>query len=239
MPPPAADRWARAQALRMIAFDASAELEFRAAYAATGVPRLLWEAAQAAVDAGHFLVGITTARQVYPQLEARQIEDVPRGVWQTVFPLPFESSLQRAAARNHLDPMLVAGLIRQESVFQPDAISRAGAVGLMQVLPKTSKLLARRLKLRYARARLFNPEYNLALGTLYLADLLKTQDSPEAALAAFNAGEERVAAWKAERSYEEPAEFVESIPFSETREYVQIVMRNAALYRRLYGKASP
>ncbi len=239
VPPAAADRWARAQALRTIACDASAELELHAAYAATGVPRLLWEAGQAAVDAGHFLVGIATVRQVYPQLEARQVEDVPRVVWQTVFPLPFESNLQRAAARNHVDPMLAAGLIRQESMFQADAVSRAGAVGLMQVLPKTGKRLARRLKLRYARARLFNPEYNLALGTLYLADLLKTQDSPEAALAAFNAGEDRVAAWKAERSYEEPAEFVESIPFSETREYVQIVMRNAALYRRLYGKASP
>ncbi len=239
IPPAAAERWARAQALRAIAFDASAELELRAAYAATGAPRLLWEAGQAAMDAGHFSAAMATARLVYPQIEAHQIEQVPRPVWQTVFPLPRKLSLERAAARSHVDPMLVAGVIRQESGFQPDAVSRAGAVGLMQVLPKTGRKLARRLRLRYARARLFDPEYNLTLGTLYLADLLATQGSTEAALAAFNAGEERVAAWQAERGYDEPAEFVESIPFTETREYVQIVMRNAAVYRLLYGKASP
>jgi len=239
IPPAAAERWARARALRTIAFDASAELELRAAYLATGSPRLLWEAAQAASDAGRFSVGIATARLVYPQLEARKIDDVPVEVWRTVFPLPFELSLKRAAARNHVDPMLVAGVIRQESVFQPDAISRAGAVGLMQVLTKTGKQLARRLKLRYSRTRLFDPEYNLQLGTLLLADLVRVEASPEAALAAYNAGEDRVVAWGAERRYDEPAEFVESIPFTETREYVQIVMRNAEVYRLLYRKAQP
>ena len=238
IPPEARERWERARALQTIAFDASAELEFRAAYSATGVLRLLWAAAQAAVDAGRLTVGVATARQVFPQLEARKIEEVPLTAWRTVYPLPFETLLKRAAARNHMDPMLVAGVIRQESVFQPDAVSRAGAMGLMQVLPKTGRTLAGRLKLRYARTRLFDPEYNLLLGALYLADLLKTQGSAEAALAAFNAGEDRVAAWQAERRYEEPAEFVESIPFTETREYVQIVMRNAELYRLLYAKGA-
>jgi len=238
IPPSAAGRWARAQALRTIAFDASAELELRAAYALTGVLRLLWESGEAASDAGRFTVGIATARLVYPQLEARTLDEVPREVWRSVFPLPYELSLKRAAARNHVEPMLVAGLIRQESVFQADAISRAGAVGLMQVLPKTGRLLARRLKVGYARAKLFDPEYNLLLGTLYLGDLVRAQATAEAALAAYNAGEERVAAWQAERRYDEPAEFVESIPFTETREYVQIVMRNADVYRQLYGPAS-
>jgi soluble lytic murein transglycosylase len=234
IPPSAEGRWARAKALRTIAFDASAELELRAAYAATAVPRLLWEAAKAALDARRYPVGISLVRQVYPQLEARRIEDVPLAVWRTAYPLPFEQSLRDAAARHRLDPMLVAGVIRQESAFQTDAISRAGAVGLMQVLPKTGRKLAGRLKLRYAQARLFDPEYNLRLGTLYLADLLDTLGSAEAALAAFNAGEERVGAWQAERSFEDPAEFVESIPITETRDYVQIVMRNAELYRLLY-----
>ncbi len=234
IPPAAEERWARAQALRAIAFDASAELELRAAYAATSAPRLLWEAAQAAFEARRYSVCITLTRQVYPQLEARRIEEVPLTVWRAVFPLPFEQSVKRASARQGIDPMLVAAVIRQESAFQADAISRAGAVGLMQVLPKTGRKLARRLRVRHAHASLFDPEYNLQLGTLYLADLLKTLDSLEAALAAFNAGEERVAAWKAERSFEEPAEFVESIPFTETRDYVQIVLRNARLYRLLY-----
>ncbi len=179
---------------------------------------------------------MATTRQAFPPLEARKIDDVPLPVWHTFFPLPFEEGLRRTAARHGLDPMLVAALIRQESTFQPDAVSPVGAIGLMQVLPRTAKKLARRLKLRYSRAKLFDPEYNLQLGTLYLADLMREFGKPEAALAAFNAGEDRVAAWRAERDYEETAEFVESIPFTETREYVQIIMRNAEVYRRLYGQ---
>jgi len=236
IPPAASERWARAQELRTIAFDASGELELRAGFAATGSLRLLWEAAQAALDAGHYSVAMATARFVYPEFEARKIEDVPLAVWRTAFPLPFETSVKRAAARNHLDPMLVAGVIRQESAFQADAVSRAGAVGLMQLLPKTARKLARPVRLRYARAKLFDPEYNLKLGTFYLAELVKTVGSLEAALAAFNAGEERVAAWKTEHNFEEQAEFVESIPFTETRDYVQIVMRNAETYRLVYGE---
>lgn len=236
IPPAANERWARAQALRTIAFDASAELELRAAYATTGSARLLLEAAQFAIQAGHYASGIATVRQLYPQLEARKLEEVPLPVWRAVYPLPYESSLRRAATRQRVAPMLVAGLIRQESTFQPDAVSRAGAVGLMQVLPKTGRKLAPRLKLRYARTRLFDPEYNLRLGTLYLADLVKAFGSLEAALAAYNAGEDRVTSWEAERRFEEPAEFAESIPFTETREYVQIVLRNAEIYRRLYEK---
>ena len=236
IPAAAQERWTRVQALRSIAFDSSAELELRAAYTATGSLRLLWETAQSAIDAGHYSVGMATTRQAFPQLEARKIEDVPLPVWHTFFPLPFEEGLRRTAARHGLDPMLVAALIRQESTFQPDALSHVGAIGLMQVLPRTAKKLARRLKLRYSRAKLFDPEYNLQLGTLYLADLMREFGKPEAALAAFNAGEDRVAAWRAERDYEETAEFVESIPFTETREYVQIIMRNAEVYRRLYGQ---
>ncbi len=235
IPATAAGRWARAQALRTIAFDGSAELELRAGYAATGSPRLLWEATKAASDAGHYAVGFGLIRQLYPQLEARRFDEIPPEAWQALYPFPYQTSLKRAAARNHVDPMLVAGVIRQESGFQPDAVSRAGAVGLMQVLPKTGRNLARELRLRYAHQKLFDPEYNLLLGTRYLSELLKTQGDTESALATFNAGEDRVAAWKAERSYDEPAEFVESIPFTETREYVQIVMRNAELYRRVYG----
>jgi soluble lytic murein transglycosylase len=236
LPQAAAARWARAEALRSIAFDASAELELRAAFAETGARRLLWEVAKSAIDSGRYAAGIVAGRQVFPQLEARKLSELPSEVWKTLYPLPYESSLRRAAARNAVDPMFVAALIRQESVFQPEAVSHAGAVGLMQVLPKTGRQLARRSKLPYSRARLFKPEYNLQLGSLYLSDLLKQFNSPEAVLAAFNAGEDRVVAWQAERSYEHPAEFAESIPFTETREYVQIVMRNAELYRHLYAR---
>src|SRR4029077_20047568 len=135
--------------------------------------------------------------------------------------------------------MLAAGLIRQESTFQADIVSHANAVGLMQVLPKTGKLLAKQLKVRYVKTKLFEPDYNLQLGMLYIASLLRATGAPEYALAAFNAGEDRIAAWRAERHYEEIPELVESIPFTETRDYVQIVLRNAEVYRMIYGPGAP
>jgi soluble lytic murein transglycosylase len=131
--------------------------------------------------------------------------------------------------------MFAAGLIRQESTFQADVVSYANAYGLMQILPKTGKILAKQLKVKYSKNMLFQPDYNLQLGMLYIANLVRLTGAPEYAAAAYNAGEDRIALWKAERPYEEIPELVESIPFTQTREYVQIVLRNAEVYRMIYG----
>jgi soluble lytic murein transglycosylase len=231
----AEERQARAQALSDIAFDSSAELEYRAAYATTRAPKFLIDAAGAAIAAGHYGAGMAAVRQAIPQLEARRIADIPNSAWRAAFPLPYELNLRGEAALNQLDPMLVAGLIRQESAFESKALSHAGAVGLMQVEPETALKMARQLKVRYARTRLTDPGYNLQLGSRYLANLIESFGTPEAALAAYNAGEDHVMEWTAGQKYLETAEFVESIPFTETREYVQIVIRNAEVYRQVYG----
>ncbi len=234
----AVDRQLRARALSDIAFDSSAELEYRAAYAATRAPKFLIDAGGAAIAAGHYGAGMAAVRQAIPQLEARRIADIPFDAWRAAFPLPYEPNVRSAAAHNQIDPMLVAGLIRQESAFESKAMSHAGAVGLMQVEPTTARKLARQLKVRYARFRLTDPGYNLQLGSRYLANLIQSFVTPEAALAAYNAGEDRVVQWTTGQNYLETAEFVESIPFTETREYVQIVIRNSQVYRSVYG-ASP
>jgi soluble lytic murein transglycosylase len=235
IPPAATDRQARADALRTIAFDSSAELELRAAYVATGEPRLLLEVAQQAIQAGHCGVAIVAVRQIFTQLESRPFDTVPREVWLAAYPMPFAGSIHQWSTHTGLDSSLTAGLIRQESAFDPDARSGANAYGLMQLLPKTAKRLARNAKIGYSRGRLVDPDYNVHLGTLYLAGLQKDFGSVESALAAYNAGEERVEQWNEGQHYREIAEFVDSIPFTETREYVQIVTRNAAIYRKLYG----
>ena len=131
--------------------------------------------------------------------------------------------------------MLVAGLIRQESAFEPEAHSGKSAIGLMQLIGPTARLLARQEKIKYSRARLTDPDYNVHLGTTYVANLVRQFGGAESALAAYNAGEDRVTLWTTGQSYRETAEFVDSIPFTETRQYVQIVTRNADIYRRLYG----
>jgi soluble lytic murein transglycosylase len=238
VPVAAADRWARAQALRGIAFDSSAEQELKNAYFATSSPRFLLEAAQAAFDQGHYGAGMAYARIIVPNFDSRKISDVPAAAWKALFPLPYEAALRREAAKNDFDPMFAAGLIRQESTFQADAVSRKDAIGLMQVLPKTGKLLARQLKVRYTKDKLFEPDYNIAIGMVYIAGLVRQTGALEYAAAAYNAGEDRIAAWKAERNYEEIPELVESIPFTETREYVQVVLRNTEVYRMIYGQPS-
>ena len=239
IPSAATDRWERAQALRTVALDASAELELKSAYFASGSPRLLLEAAQAAFDQGHYAAGLSYGRLIVPASEARKKDDVALPAWKALYPLPYEAALRRQSAKNGLDPMFVAGLIRQESTFQPDALSHAGAVGLMQVLPITARKVSKQLRIRYSRNKLIDPEYNLTVGTAYLRGLIQDFGGPEQALAAYDAGEDRITAWSAERKYEEIAELVESIPFTETREYVQIVLRNAEAYRMIYGGAAP
>ena len=233
LPAAAATRDARARALASIGFDSSADLEWRAGYAETGSAALLISLAQAALAAGRYPLSIVTIRQAIPQLEARRWEELPVDVWAAAFPLPYADQIRSAATSQGVDPMLVAGLIRQESAFQPRSVSRAKAIGLMQVLPGTGKRLARELRIPYSKAKLFEPDYNVRLGTRYLADLVAMFGSEEPALAAYDAGEDRIAGWKASGKFEEMAEFIESIPITETREYVQIVSRNASIYRRL------
>jgi soluble lytic murein transglycosylase len=164
------------------------------------------------------------------------LESAPQRFWQLAFPLPFRESVVSHSGANQLDPNIVAALIRQESEFNPNAVSRARAYGLTQVLPSTGRQLSRRLGVRgFRSSMLFDPDVNLRLGTHYLKSLLDANGGRwEAALASYNAGQSRVNQWAGWFEYREPAEFIETIPFSETRNYVQIVMRNADVYRRLY-----
>jgi soluble lytic murein transglycosylase len=225
----------RAQALRSIAFDDSALLEFRAAYQESKAPQLLIEAARAAQDARHYLTGAALVRLLVPDLESRPIDAVPASVWRIVYPLPYADLIRSYSRRYDIDPMLFASLIRQESGFQPDAVSSAGAIGLAQVEPYTARKWSRKVHYWYSRRRLMNPAYNLRVGGAYFQALIQRFGSPEAALAAYNAGEDRATAWLADRHYDDPAEFVESIPFSQTRNYVQVVLNGSVIYRRLYG----
>ena len=238
IPVAAQERWERAQALRAIAFDSSAEQELKNAYFATSSPRFLLEAAQAAFDQGHYGAGMAYARVIVPNFDSRKISEVPVAAWKALYPMPYEAALRREAAKNDFDPMFAAGLIRQESTFQADAVSPKNAIGLMQVLPKTGKLLARQLKVRYTKNKLFEPDFNIEVGMAYIANLVRETGAFEYAAAAYNAGEDRIAAWKSERNYEEIPELVESIPFTETREYVQVVLRNTEVYRMIYGQPS-
>lgn len=142
-----------------------------------------------------------------------------------------------AATDPDLDPALVHGLVRQESAFHQKAVSRAGARGLMQLMPGTARLVSRKLKIRYSRARLLrDPAYNIRLGQSYLKQMLDRFDgSVIMALAAYNAGPHRVQ--RLVRTFGHPGptifdmvDWIEQIPFTETRNYVQRVLENRAVY---------
>ena len=106
----------------------------------------------------------------------------------------------------------------------------------MQLLPVTGKKVAKEVKLHhFTPSQLYTPTVNLQLGTRYFKSMVDKFGSFEYALAAYNAGDDRVRDWQAAGKYRDIYEFVESIPFTETREYVQAIMRNANVYRQLYG----
>ena len=142
------------------------------------------------------------------------------------------------AVGTHADPALIHAVIRQESAFDAEAISRAGARGLMQLMPATARGVARRLNIRHSRQRLTaDPGHNISLGSAYLARLIRNYDgSIVLALAAYNAGPNRVDRWLRANgdpraaSVHDAIDWVEAIPFSETRNYVQRVLENLPIY---------
>jgi soluble lytic murein transglycosylase len=164
------------------------------------------------------------------------ISSAPKEFWRLAFPLPYRAPLERYTQQYNVDTYLMAALIRQESEFDPDVVSVTGARGLTQVQPTTGKDLAHRLKLTFTPAKLFVPEYNLQLGTFYF-DWLTRQlgGDVEAVLASYNAGMSRAKQWQKWGDFREPAEFIETIPITQTRDYVQAVRRNAVAYREIYG----
>jgi soluble lytic murein transglycosylase len=164
------------------------------------------------------------------------LENASPKFWQKLFPLPWKDEVFTSARAHGLDPFYVAGLIRQESEFNPAARSRKSAYGLMQLMPATGRMLGRSEGMRVVNANLLmNPAVSIRLGTQYLRSQLDSWDGDwYRTLAAYNAGPGRVHQWLAWANFREPLEFIESIPFNETREYVQAVLRNADMYRELY-----
>jgi soluble lytic murein transglycosylase len=194
------------------------------------------ETARMYEEAGRYDIAIEVLKRAVPNYFAIDLDSLPRAYWEALFPKPYWVDLKRFSSENGLDPYLVASLIRQESEFNPNAVSRKDAAGLMQLLPKVGKGVAKQEKIKHFNAnQLFTPGVNLELGTRYFRAMVDKFGAFEYALAAYNAGTDRVQEWLGAGKYRDPQEFVESIPFTETREYVQAILRNANVYRQLYG----
>jgi soluble lytic murein transglycosylase len=236
------DRIERANLLASAGLDDLADSELRFGARADGQPQLMaMELADLAARRDAPDQGIRYIKHYAPGYLSMSIDAAPDKFWRLAFPLPYRQSLEEYSKEHSLDPFLVAALIRQESEFNAKAVSRASARGLTQVMPATGRELGRKLRIpKYQTAMLFSPDTNLKIGTYYLKTLSdQLQGKWEATLASYNAGKSRVVSWLAASNFHEPAEFVESIPFNETRNYVQSIIRNAEVYRRLYGAKKP
>ena len=236
---------ARVERARMLAaagLDDWAEIELRYAAQNEDQPHVI--ALELAVEASHqeaFAQGLRYLKRYASDYLYYPIDSAPPDFWRLAFPLPYRADFERSARQQNLDPFLLAALARQESEFDPKAVSPSNARGLTQVLPGTGRELSRKLQLKaFSTARLFQPSVNLQLGAYYLRTIADNFSGLwEATLAGYNAGPARAKSWLTWAEFREPAEFVESIPFRETRYYVQIVLRNADLYRRIYANAPP
>ncbi|MEX2449577.1 MAG: lytic transglycosylase domain-containing protein [Rhodospirillales bacterium] len=173
----------------------------------------------------------------------RSLRDDGRILAESGYPKLIPPPLLHNGGNYSLEVPLVLALIRQESAFNPEALSHAGARGLMQLMPGTASQLAKQMKMAYSRGRLTaDPDYNLKLGQTYLLNMIEEFDgSYIMALAAYNAGPSRVKRWVKENGDPrdkdvDVIDWIEMIPFSETRNYVQRVMENLQVYRHRLSK---
>ena len=179
---------------------------------------------------------LLTMRKSYPDYSQMFPEEMGREEWDMFYPLIHWNDIKFWANRRRLDPYQVAGLIRQETIFDPNAKSSAQAYGLMQLLIPTARTMARKYGTNTGKiygSTLYNPRLNIELGTAYMRENLNKYGKIEYMSVAYNAGPGRVVRWRRELPYAMD-EFVEEIPFRETKGYVKGVIRNSAQYRRLY-----
>jgi soluble lytic murein transglycosylase-like protein len=172
-----------------------------------------------------------TIRRAFPQLATVEQDAVPPYFFRMYYPANYEETIRKDAEKNGVDPYLIMGLIHQESYFNPRAKSRVGATGLMQLMPATGKELAQKL---HSSSDLENPDVNIRLGTYHFKHLIDLfGGNPQLAVASYNAGQGNVFNWRRAAPHKPIDEFLESLPFPETRTYVKRVTILGATYRRL------
>lgn len=180
---------------------------------------------------GDMLLMMRSARRAFPKLATVEQDSVPPYFLKMYYPTKYQDAIFKYAKQNNLDPYLVMGLIHQESYFNPSARSPVGATGLMQLMPPTARELARRI---HSSANVENPEVNIRLGCAYFRQLVDMfRGTVLLAVASYNAGMGNVMRWRRAAPRKPMDEFVESMPFAETRNYVKRVTMLGASYRRL------
>ncbi len=230
------ERIAKADQLSIIGTDDWALEELGvASSAASSSPRVNLAIAKIYRARNDNVQALNVLKRSYPDYSQMKPEEMRRDEWDVFYPLAYWDIITQESRARSLDPYQVAGLIRQETVFNPRAVSPAKAYGLMQVVVPTGIATAKRVGVdrSITMESLFEPRLNIQLGTAYLRDQIDRYGRIEYVAAAYNAGPGRVVQWRATLPLELD-EWQEAVPFRETRLYIQGVVRNTLQYRRLY-----
>jgi soluble lytic murein transglycosylase len=229
--------FARADLLRRIGLVEFGWLELEAVVQRSqGDPVRLYGLSGAYVREERYHLALRILRRHFGALAASGHPTVPRAFWEMLYPFGWRGEVAAAAERAGLDPFFVAAVVREESNYYPRAVSRAGARGLMQLMPATAQPMAEVRGLSFRGGELLDePGANIQLGTSFLAAMLKEFGDPRLALAAYNAGPRRARQWWTARRSDDVEAWVEQIPFDETRQYVKRVMLSWEEYQRIYG----
>lgn len=229
-------RLAKADQLNIIGTDDWAMDELNsAASSATNSPRVNLAIAKIFRAKNDNVQALNYLKRSYPDYSQMKPEEMRPDEWDVFYPLAYWDIIKQESRARSLDPYQVAGLIRQETVFNPRAVSSARAYGLMQLLVPTAITTARRVGMdrSITMESLFEPRLNIQLGTAFFKDQIDKYGRIEYVAAAYNAGPNRVVQWRASLPLQID-EWQEAVPFRETRLYIQGVVRNTLQYRRLY-----
>ena len=226
-------------ALRTLRLYKEAAQELEAAFARFGAdPKAFPPLVTLASEVGAYDVGIRLSIRHYGGTLRKGKLHSSSAAWLGAFPMGYQSVIQSFAPK-HVDPFLVAGLIREESLYNARVVSPVGAIGLMQLMPETAKKVGRQLGLQASdsdRKGLDEPNRNIQLGAYYLGQLLNEfQGNIIYAVAAYNAGPQAVKRWIGQNGHRDPDEFIELIGYRETRGYVKRVLGSYRIYRTLFG----
>ena len=204
--------------------------------ASVGDHARLYGASAAYVRDERYHMALRIVRRHFGSLAVSGDPALPRAFWEIIYPLGWRADVAEAARKSGLDPYLVAAVVREESSYYPRALSRAGARGLMQLMPATARPMADLRGLAFEGGSLLDdPRANLDIGAAFLAGLVREFGDPRLAIAAYNAGPKRARDWWKARRTSDMEAFVEQIPYDETRQYVKRVMLSWEEYRRIYG----
>lgn len=238
-PKPCVAEIGKARLLKELKLGEEASEEFRALVGRYADDRgVLYEACRALFDLGYLDKSVGIAKRLLRPLyvQNRPVEPVPR-YWEFLYPLGYWELVQEQSARYALNPYLVVALIREESAFSERVVSSSGAVGLMQLLPTTANGMVNNTGRPAEPVKLDLPSTNIALGTRYLAMIIgEFHGNWARALAAYNAGPNQVRRWLGRMGDRVDDEFIEEIPFAETRAYVKRVLGSYYRYRTQYSE---